>query len=169
MFKQPLIGKFSFESGINGIPETYEIPSGYTQIFVPKDCITSDEIHFKLEHAYLAAVEWSNVLRNAGNENSEPVSDATCKVKNMTDFTNILTLESVLKEKEDDKIEYADIKYVIPPTSKYAKRLDFSIPEVEYDTFQKVKYINWFESFTLLTYKDLVRFKKSNILRKRWN
>ena len=26
-----------------------------------------------------------------------------------------------------------------------------------------------FESFTLLTYKDLVRFKKSNILRKRWN
>ena len=25
------------------------------------------------------------------------------------------------------------------------------------------------ESFTLLTYKDLVRFKKSNILRKRWN
>ena len=25
------------------------------------------------------------------------------------------------------------------------------------------------ESFTLLTYKDLVRLKKSNILRKRWN
>ena len=28
---------------------------------------------------------------------------------------------------------------------------------------------NLVESFTLLTYKNLVRFKKSNILRKRWN
>ena len=150
MLKKPLFGKFSFQSGVNGIPDTYEIQSGYSQIFVPKECLTSDEIYFKLEHAYLAAIEWSNVLRNTGDENIEPVADATCRLKNTTEYVDKLSIEDVLEQKEDKKkVAYAAIKYVIPSTSKHAKRLDFSVPEVEYDVFQRIKYIDWFDTVEL--------------------